>query len=175
MALGTIAAQQSKGTEHTKRSTQQLLDYCHTHSDATLVYRSSGMILQFHSDASYLTEPKARSRAGGHCYLGELPSNQPNRNNGAILNLSIIMKNVLSSAAEAECGALFHNARAACPIRTTLIEMSHPQPATPVTVDNSTTHGFANKQIKQQKSKSMDMRYYWIQDRVAQKQFDVQW
>ena len=47
--------------------------------------------------------------------------------------------------------------------------MGHPQPPTLVEVDNSTAVGFANKQINQQKSKSMDMRYYWIQDRVAQK------
>ena len=45
----------------------------------------------------------------------------------------------------------------------------------PVEVDNSTAVGFANNQIKQQNSKSMDMRYYWIQDRVAQKYFHVYW
>ena len=44
-------------------------------------------------------------------------------------------------------------------------------PPPPAEVDNSTAVGFANKQIKQQKSKSMDMRYYWIQDRVAQNIF----
>jgi hypothetical protein len=53
--------------------------------------------------------------------------------------------------------------------------MKHPQPPTPVQVDNSTTHGFANKQIKQQKSKSMDMQFYWVQDRVSQKQFKAYW
>ena len=53
--------------------------------------------------------------------------------------------------------------------------MGHPQPLTPVEVENSTAVGFANKKIKQQKSKSMDMRYYWIQDRVAQKYFRVYW
>jgi hypothetical protein len=58
-------------------------------------------------------------------------------------------------------------------LRNTLAEMGHPQPPTPVQVDNSTTNRFANKQIKQQRSKSMDMRFYWIQDCVAQKQFNV--
>jgi hypothetical protein len=85
------------------------------------------------------------------------------------------MRNVMSSAAEAECGALFHNMKEAVPFRNTLEEMGHPQPATPIQVDNSTTLGFANQQIKQQKSKSMDMRFYWIQDRVKQKQFQVYW
>jgi hypothetical protein len=33
---------------------------------------------------------------------------------------------------------------------TLLAKMSHPQPRTPVQVDNSTTNGFEKKQIKQQ-------------------------
>jgi hypothetical protein len=53
--------------------------------------------------------------------------------------------------------------------------MGYPQPPTPVQVDNSTANGFANKQIKQQKSKAMQMQFYWIQDRVQQKQFHQYW
>jgi hypothetical protein len=133
------------------------------------------MILTLHSDASYLSEAKARSRAGGHFFLGNKPSNKPTIPNGAILNKSTIMKNVLSSAAEAECGALYENTTEVIHLRNTLEEMGHKQPPTPVQVDNTTTNGFANKQIKQQRTKSMDMRFYWIQDRVAQKQFNVYW
>ena len=175
VALGTIAAQQARGTLKTTIAVNQLLDYCHTHPSATIRYRASDMILKIHSDASYLSEPKARSRAGGHFFLGDKPSTQPELGNGAILNKSTIMRNVMSSAAEAECGALYDNTKEGVPLRNTLVEMGHPQPPTPIQVDNSTTNGFANKQIKQQKSKSMDMRFYWIQDRVAQKQFHVYW
>jgi hypothetical protein len=53
--------------------------------------------------------------------------------------------------------------------------MGHPQPATPVEVDNTTAVGFANTKLQQKRSKSMDMRFYWIQDRVSQKQFLVYW
>ena len=175
VALGTIAAQQTNSTEQTNKAIAQMLDYCHTHPSATIRYRASDMILKIHSDASYLSEAKARSRARGHFFMGDKPSDQPERGNGAILNKSTIMCNVMSSAAEAECGALYDNTKEAVPLRNTLTEMGHPQPATPVQVDNSTTHGFANKQIKQQKSKSMDMRFYWIQDWVAQKQFNIYW
>jgi hypothetical protein len=174
-ALGTIAAQQSKANTTTANAVRQLLDYAHTHPDATIRYRASDMILRLHSDASYLSEAKARSRGAGHFYLGEKPSNQPVRNNGALLTTSIIMRNVMSSAAEAECGALFNNTKEAVPLRTSLAEMGHPQPPTPVDVDNSTTVGFANTNMKQKKSKSMDMRFYWIQDRVKQRQFNIQW
>ena len=75
----------------------------------------------------------------------------------------------MNSAANAECGALFNNTKDGVALYNTLEEMGHPQPPAPVQVNNSTTNGFANKQIKQCKSKSMDMRFYWIQDRVEQK------
>ena len=47
---------------------EELLDYAATHSDAKIRYRESEMILQIHTDASYLSEPKARSRAAGHYF-----------------------------------------------------------------------------------------------------------
>ena len=45
------------------------MDYCYTHPDATIRFMASEMILALHSDASYLSEPGAKSRAGGHFYL----------------------------------------------------------------------------------------------------------
>jgi hypothetical protein len=41
--------------------------------------------------------------------------------------------------------------------------------------DNSTVTGFANDTIKQKISKAIDMRFYWIKDRVSQNQFLVYW
>ena len=59
------------------------------------------MVLNVHSDASYLTAPKARSRAGGHFFLGSLPRKGcPIKLNGAILTLCTILKCVAVSAAE---------------------------------------------------------------------------
>ena len=81
----------------------------------------------------------------------------------------------MASAAEAEYGALFLNGQAAVPIRTTLIEMHHPQPPTPIQVDNSTAVGISNKSIKQKRSKAMDMRFHWIHDRILQEHFYVFW
>jgi hypothetical protein len=98
----------------------QFLDYAATQDDAILTYKASDMILAIHSDASYLSEPKARSQAGGHMFMAgddEIPIN-----NGAVLNISQIIKSVMSSAAEAELGALFINAKTAVSMRTTLEE-----------------------------------------------------
>ena len=53
--------------------------------------------------------------------------------------------------------------------------MGHPQPPTPVQVDNSTALRIATGTIKQHNSKSMDMRLYWIRDRSNQDQFIIYW
>merc|ERR1712224_63486 len=130
------------------------------------------MGLTIDSDAAYLVAPEARSRAGGFHYLGN--------KNGSLMNGSIaivakIIKNVVASAAEAEVGALFMNAQLAAPIRTTLEELGHPQPPTPMKTDNTTANGIINKTVKQQRSKAIDMRYYWLKDRVEQGQFKIFW
>ena len=70
MALSAIAAQQSAPTEETLARVNQFLDYMWTHPDAKIRYRASNMILNIHSDASYLSAPKARSCAGGYFFLG---------------------------------------------------------------------------------------------------------
>ena len=57
--LGTITAAQTSGTIETEKAAQKLIDYYATHPDATLHYKTSGMILKAHSDASYFTESKA--------------------------------------------------------------------------------------------------------------------
>jgi hypothetical protein len=49
------------------------------------------------------------------------------------------------------------NAKEAVPMRITLEELDHPQPATPIRTDNSTADGIMNKTVKQKQSKSMDV------------------
>lgn len=132
------------------------------------------MILKIHSDASYLSEPEARSRVGGHYYLGKNNTDHADRN-GVILALTAILRHVASSAAEAEVAALFINGREGAVLRTTLEEMGHPQPATPIQTDNSTAAGITNANIRQQRSRAMDMRYYWIRDRARQGHFCIHW
>jgi hypothetical protein len=65
MPLNDIAADQTKITEKTQATTNQLLDYLATHPYATILYHASDMILHIHSDASYLSVSNARSRLGG--------------------------------------------------------------------------------------------------------------
>ena len=121
LALGTIAAQQSIATHTTSKCVKHLLDYCHTNSDAKLRYHASDMILHIHSDASYNSEAKIKKPGWRKFYLGNNASVRPIMHNiGAILNTSTIMRNVMASASEAECGALFNNTKEAVALRTTL-------------------------------------------------------
>jgi hypothetical protein len=97
-------------------------------------------------------------------------------NNGASIHVPChIMRKVLSSAAEAKLAGVFHNGKEACPLRACLTELGHPQPPTPIQTDNSTAAGIANNSVKQKRSKAMDMRFYWIRDRVRRGQLLVYW
>jgi len=68
-ALGTFATQQANGTHATMEALTQLLNSCATHPHAVICYAASDMVLWTHSDASYLTAPKGRSRAASYCFL----------------------------------------------------------------------------------------------------------
>ena len=180
VALGSLGSAQSKGTKATAKAATKLLNYAATHPDAVILFRASDMILHIHSDASYLSEPKARSRAGGFFYLSDnIDVTKPNaptpKLNGGIHILSSILGNVMASATEAEVGALFHNAQDACMIRNTLEFLGHKQPATPIQTDNACAEGIVNDTVKQKRSKAIDMRFYWVRDRVRQGQFVVYW
>jgi hypothetical protein len=67
--ISAIASQSSKPSDETMRQTLQLLDYLTTQEDTLLSYHASDMVLAVHSNASYVSEPKAQSRVGGHFFL----------------------------------------------------------------------------------------------------------
>ena len=95
--------------------------------------------------------------------------------NGPISIIAKIIKGIISSAAEAEIGALYMNARQLLPLRVTCEELGHPQPATTMQTDNNTASGIINGTFNQAQSKAIDMRYYWLMDRAQQKQFIIYW
>ena len=103
------------------------------------------------------------------------PEKEEVKLNGAIHIVSTILSNVMASATEAEVGALFHNAQDACQLRTALQFLGHPQPPTPIQTDNSCAEGIVNDTVKQKRSKAIDMRFYWVRDRVKQNQFKIFW
>jgi hypothetical protein len=176
MALSSIASKQTRGTKNTMAKAKQLLDYLATHPDATIWFRASDMILNVHSDASYLSENESHSRVCGHFFMGWSPKDGDLiKLNGVFFTLCTILGFVVASAAEAELGALFLNCKEGIIFQLTLKELGHPQPRTPVHCDNATTVGIANNTVKGQCSQSMKMRYSWIGDKEAQDVYEIKW
>ncbi len=92
----------------------------------------------------------------------------PMKLNGAIHVSCTILKLVAASAAEAKLGALFLNAQKAKVFRLILAKLGHPQPPTPIHIDNTTTVGIVNNTIICQQSRSMEMWYFWLLDGETQ-------
>jgi len=146
MALSTIASEQTQGTELTLEKAYQVLYFLVTHPNAVVRFRASDMVMNIHSDASYLSEPKARSRACGRFFMGTLPKDgEPIKLNGAFHTLCSILRFVVASAAEAELGAHFLNCQEGMIFKATLEDLGHPQPKMLVHCDNTTTVGIRGK------------------------------
>ena len=75
-ALSAMASEQASPTVNTLKKAQKFMDHASTHPDAVLMYRSRDMHLAIVSDASYLSKPKARSRAGGHLVFAVFRHNE---------------------------------------------------------------------------------------------------
>jgi hypothetical protein len=163
--INVLASEQTKDTADTADKVIKLLNYCNTHQETKIRYHASDMILNIHSDASYLSERETKSRAGGGFYMGSNADTANKLTNGEILIISTVLKHVMSSAAEAEIGAVFINAKEGTVLCTTLEEVGHPQPPTPFETDNTTATGYSNGTIKQKRTR----------DRVKQGQFHVYW
>ena len=82
---------------------------------------------------------------------------------------------VAASVAKAELGSLFLNAREAIKLRIALEEMGHKQPPTPLHTDNTTAANIVQGTIKQQRSRAMNMRYFWTVQKQKDKTIDVTW
>ena len=79
-----------------------------------------------------------------------------------------IIKAVMTSAGEADLGALFINAKEAVYLQQILEEMGQPQSRTPIQTNNTTAEGVINNKIQPKCTKAMDMCYHWLRDREAQ-------
>ena len=104
-----------------------------------------------------------------HIFLSE--NDAMPRWNGPVLTLAKIIKFVMSSASEAELGAMFITAQEMVAMRQTLQEMKWPQLNSPLQIDNSAAAGVVNNTIVPKKLKTMDRRLHWLRCREAQGQF----
>jgi hypothetical protein len=107
MPINVLASKQSNATEVTADKVIKLLNYCNTYPETKIRYHASDMILHINSDASYLSENEAKSRAGAFFYMGSNAKTNKKLTNGAILIIIKVLKHVMSLATEAENGAVF--------------------------------------------------------------------
>ena len=117
-AIGSISSNISTSQwKDIQFRTNHFLDYIATHPNAKIIYKKSDMHLWTHTDASYFTEPKARSRAGGYIFLSKKtthpidPSSPAPPDNGSILVIYKIIDTIMASAMEAEIGAALIHAK----------------------------------------------------------------
>jgi hypothetical protein len=148
--------------------------YLRAFPNRELVFKASDMVLSSQSDASYLSRLKARSVNGGIHYLGwrhdlTVP-------NGAVAAYSNVLDCVVSSVIEAEYGGVFNAGRRNVYLRLILEALGHPQlEPTTIFCDNMCAVSIAHGTCKLRKTKTVDMRYHWVRDRVRQGQLKVVW
>ena len=103
------------------------------------------MRLAVHSNTSYFSKPKARSRANGHFFLSNNAAIP--QNNGAVLNIAHIINHVMTSTTKAELAGLYIMAREAVYIIIILEEMEYTQLPTPLQTDNAMAVKIVNGKV----------------------------
>ena len=127
-----------------------LLNFCANNCNPEVRYYASDMQLCGHTDTSYVSVSKARSRAAAYFYLShddgallppDLASKLPAHPNIAVHVMSTVISQVLSSATEAEVGATFYGCKDDVPLCNTLSDLGHVQGATLIITDNECCEG----------------------------------
>ena len=182
--IGQLAAAQSKATESVRYGVEYLMQHLASYPSVSITYVASDMRLYWIADAAYLSEINGGSRFGGIAMLGDNPpagytggssDESPSFTNGVLHAMSVRSDVQVASAAEAEFGALFLGGKQSVDFRNILESLGYPQPPTWMETDNTTAWKLANGTVKHRQSKAMDMRFFWITDRVKQGQFYVYW
>jgi len=171
-AVTALASEQSRATTNTRIAADRLLAYFYKYPNNELILKACNMRLHQQADGSYLSRPGSRSVAGGISYLG---NDDPTEINGAIHVMSTIIPTIMSSVGETEYVACFLTGQHGAGFRQVLEDLGYPQPATYILTDNECAEGIANDTIKPKRTKSIEMQYHWIRDRVARQQFIVAW
>ena len=78
-----------------------------------------------------------------------------------------------AAVSETEYAGVFANGQIAVDERRALSSLGYPQPPTAIYCDNECAVGLASDTVRAKKSKSIDMRFDWIRDRVRQGQLLV--
>jgi hypothetical protein len=150
VALIAIAAEQGTPTENTLRRVYQFLDYAATHPEAVVTYKASNMVLAIHSDASYLSEPKSRSRAGGRAFFPFQKWIKPPEQWGSI-------ECCKSHQGSHVLGGRSQTRRTIHQCKNRSSDAQNARRTQPPTTTDSTAYGVINNKIQPKATKAMDM------------------
>ena len=160
VALISLAAAQTTATQHTNILIHRFLDYAATHSVVTVRFHASDMVLNIHSNASYLSESHARSRAGGLPYRPHIPylhTRAPSqRCHSRCEQYYEKCTRIRTRGGSRVC---FLNTQDACIFCTTLRTLRHLQPPTPIQTDNQCASDILNSKVKQKRFNARNMQF----------------
>ena len=83
------------------------------------------------------------------------------------------MRNFLESATEAELGRLCEFFQKATSMRMSLADTGHLQPPTPVATETTVAKSIVNGTVKRKIYQAIDMRFYWVRDRIQLNHFRI--
>ena len=86
-----------------------------------------------------------------------------------------LLRQVVTSAAEAETAGLFVNCQKVIELKNMLQALGHPQKATLAKTNNATAASFVTDLLKQKRSKAWDVRYHWLCEQQVLKTFFIFW
>jgi len=180
-AVNIIATEMAERRQSIQPHVQRLLEYLNRFPANQLIFKRCDMQLVMYADASFQSRTKARSVYGTYAFLGNIEHlarplpidalTKATRPSSPILCLSKTIPVVCASAAEAEYAANFYTAGAGCALRCILEALGHTQGPTTIFGDNTSAIGLAYDRMKPQKSRTYDLQFHWIKDRIRQGQF----
>ena len=174
LAVSKVGSKQANPTRALLREVNHILRYLAGHPNTVLQYRPNDMKLHTVSDASFCSETKGRSRAGGVLYLGDCDENSHPKSSPVEV-MSHIIDCIPDSAAEAEYVSVHDTTKRGVYCRNILEGIGYPQGTTEHECDNKCAVGIANNTVHDRKTKHIDRRYHWVKNEVKNGHFKVIW
>ena len=81
----------------------------------------------------------------------------------------------MASDTKSELVGLFENFQKATYMKAYLADMGQLQPPTLVATNNTAANSIVNGTEKQKRSRAIDMRFYWVRERIRQNHFHIFW
>ena len=172
-AISTIATELADKHTSIEPKLDRYLGYLMQYPTSQICFQASDRQYIVFGDVSHNSVTRGRSRAGGYGFYGWV--GDPQRLNGAVFTMSCILDVVTASAAEGEYGAAYMVARHSVWMRAISNALRHPQGSTTIWCDNTVAVGLANDTLKIGRTKSIDLRFHWLRDRIRQEQFTITW